>query len=57
VSITQKKWGWYNGYLLVIAIDISFTIIPILKIVYEEFKELKKINDSKTAMGIVTPKH
>ena len=53
VSITQKKWGRYNGYLLVIAIDISITIIPIMRIVFEEFKELKKINESKRAMGIV----
>jgi hypothetical protein len=53
--LTQKKWGWYNGYLLIIAIDISVTIIPILKIVYEEFKELKMIKESKKAMGIFTP--
>jgi len=52
VSITQKKWGWYNGFLLVIAIDISVTIIPIMRIVFEEFKELKKIKESKKAMMI-----
>jgi hypothetical protein len=31
---------------LVVAIDITLTIIPILKIVYEEFKELRKIKQS-----------
>lgn len=56
MGITQAKWDWYNGYWLIIAIDISVTVIPIIKIVYEEYKELEKIKNSKKAMGIVTPK-
>lgn len=52
VGVTQPHYGWQNGYLLVIAIDISVTIVPILKIVWEEFKELHVIKESAKAMGL-----
>jgi len=57
VGNTQAKFGWYYGYWLVIAIDCSVTVIPILKIVYDEIKDLVKIKNSAKAMGInATPK-
>ena len=43
IGFTQDKLGWQNGYWLVISIDITITIIPLLKICYDEFKELKII--------------
>jgi MFS transporter, OPA family, solute carrier family 37 (glycerol-3-phosphate transporter), member 3 len=56
VGITQANYGWQNGYWLIIAIDCTITVIPILKIVYEEFKEIVKIKKSKLAMGLNSPK-
>lgn len=41
VSYTSPKYGWQNGYLLVIAIDISLTLLPVLKIFFKEVKELR----------------
>jgi hypothetical protein len=41
--LTELKWGWYDGYLLVVAIDISATIIPIVGIAIREMKELRQI--------------
>lgn len=52
VGVTQAKWGWYYGYWLIIAIDCCITVIPIMRIVYDEFKQLIKIKNSKRAMGI-----
>ena len=52
VSETQKAYGWQDGYLLVIAVDISLTLVPILRIVYDEFKELIMIRIGKKAMGL-----
>jgi sugar phosphate permease len=52
VGVTQAKWGWYNGYWLIIAIDCCITVIPIMRIVYDEFKQLIKIKNSKRAMGL-----
>lgn len=49
------KYGWQDGYLLVIAINISLTLIPILRIVYDEFKELYMIKVGKQAMGLSKP--
>ena len=43
IGVTQRKWGWYNGYLLVVAIDISATILPIIGVAFREIKELLKI--------------
>lgn len=44
--------GWQEGLLLVIAIDISLTLIPIIRIVYDEFKELVMIRVGAKAMGL-----
>ena len=52
LSFTVDPLGWQNGYLLVVAIDITITAFPILKIVYEEYKELKIISKSKKALGM-----
>jgi sugar phosphate permease len=52
IAYTSTHWGWQEGYLLIIAIDISLTLIPILRIVYDEFKELKMIKTSVLAMGL-----
>lgn len=56
VGVTQAKWGWYYGYWLIIAIDCCITIIPIMRIVYDEFKQLIKIKNSKRAMGLKSTK-
>lgn len=57
VGVTQAAWGWSKGYWLIIAIDCCITVIPIMKIVYDEYKEIVKIKKSKIAMGInSTPK-
>ena len=55
VGTTSTSYGWQNGYWLVIAIDISVTFIPIIRIVYEEFKELRMIKTSVKAMGLNNP--
>jgi sugar phosphate permease len=52
VAFTNDKFGWQYGFFLVVSIDISLTLIPILLIVYKEFKELIMIKNSKKAMGM-----
>ena len=52
VGQTQSAWGWYNGYWLVISIVVSCTVIPILKIAFNEFKELKKIKMVERTLGL-----
>jgi heme exporter protein D len=37
-----SKWGWQN-FMLIITIDITLTVIPLLKIVVEEVKEIYTI--------------
>jgi sugar phosphate permease len=44
IGMTQKHYGWYNGYLLVVAITITVTSLPLFMIAIREVKELKKIN-------------
>ena len=36
IGVTQAKWSWQNGYLLVVAIVSSATIIPIVGIAIRE---------------------
>ncbi|CDW80091.1 sugar phosphate exchanger 3 [Stylonychia lemnae] len=43
IGFTQKSLGWQNGYWLVISIDISLTVIPLVLICIKEFNELKLI--------------
>jgi MFS transporter, OPA family, solute carrier family 37 (glycerol-3-phosphate transporter), member 3 len=52
VGVTQKKYGWYNGYLLVVAITVSVTALPILKIAYDEIRELRKIRYAEKVLGL-----
>ena len=49
---SNSERNWQYGYLLVIAIDISVTLLPILRIVYSEFLELKKIRATKNAVNM-----
>lgn len=41
IGITQKKFGWQNGYLLVVAITVTATAFPLFMIAIREVKELK----------------
>ena len=43
IGLTQKTWGWSNGYLLIVAIVTSTTIIPILGIAVKEVREILQI--------------
>jgi OPA family glycerol-3-phosphate transporter-like MFS transporter 3 len=43
IGVTQAQWGWQNGYLLVVAIVTSATIIPIVGIAIKEVKEVFRI--------------
>lgn len=52
IGMTQRQWGWYNGYLLVVAFSISATIIPIMGIAFREVKELLQIRKLKKAMDL-----
>ena len=52
VGLTQPAYGWQSGYLLIIAIDITVTVLPIMKIVYDEVRELLMIQKSAAAMGL-----
>ena len=47
IGMTQKHYGWYNGYLLVVAITITATSLPLFMIGMRELKELKIINAKK----------
>jgi len=47
VSSTISAFGNQDGYLLVMAINISLTLLPITRIVYDEFKELYMIKVGK----------
>lgn len=38
LSYTSPTYGWQYGYLLVIAIDMSVTLLPVLIIFYKEMK-------------------
>ena len=40
ISYTSPKYGWQSGYFLVIAIDITVTLVPVLSIFYQEVKEI-----------------
>jgi MFS transporter, OPA family, solute carrier family 37 (glycerol-3-phosphate transporter), member 3 len=40
IGMTQKHYGWYNGYLLVVAITITVTSLPLFMIGIREVKEL-----------------
>ncbi len=55
VGITQAEWGWQYGFWMIIALDCCLTVIPIIKILYDEFHELVKIKNSRKAMGLKSP--
>ena len=43
IGATKQAWDWKYGYWLVLSIDISLTIIPLMKILIEEIRELRQI--------------
>ena len=52
IGFTQRSYSWYNGYWLVTAIDISVTTIPLVKICYDEFHELRLIKKAVRKLEI-----
>jgi len=54
LSFTVAGGNWKYGYLLVVALDITLTAVPILIILYHELKELKIIKETKKALAIDT---
>lgn len=46
IGATKKAWGWQYGYWMVLSVDISLTLIPLSKILYEEISELRAIYQS-----------
>ena len=52
ISFTQQGSEWRYGYFLVVAIDISITIIPVAIILTREVKELVRIKTARKAMGL-----
>ena len=47
IGFTVTNFGYQYGFLLFISIDISATIIPLSKILYEEIKEIIQIRKRK----------
>jgi MFS transporter, OPA family, solute carrier family 37 (glycerol-3-phosphate transporter), member 3 len=39
VGVTKDAWGWQWGYLLIVSMDINMTIIPVLIIMYLDWKK------------------
>lgn len=52
IGYTRDWWQWQYGYLLVIAIDISLTIIPISRILFDEFSEILRIRKTEKIMTV-----
>ena len=42
IGVSVSKWGW-KEFMLIIAIDITLTIIPLFKIVVEELGDIVRI--------------
>ena len=43
VGETVDAWGWRNGYLLFVAVLQTFTLLPLMRVVVRECKEIKVI--------------
>ncbi len=42
IGVSVTKWGWQK-FMLIIAIDITLTVIPLIKIVIEECIDIYRI--------------
>ena len=48
IGATKKAWNWEYGFWLVLSVDISLTLIPLMKILVEELIELRNIFKKST---------
>ena len=46
IGLSVSRWGWQD-FMLIIAIDITLTTIPLFKIVVEEVIDIYRIIKSK----------
>ena len=51
VGWTQTAWGWRYGYILLVAVMQTMTLIPLGMILFEEIKQIKKIRAWKNSTG------
>ena len=42
IGVSVSKWGWQD-FMLIISIDITLTVIPLIKIVVEEVADIYRI--------------
>lgn len=43
VGITETAYGWKNGFLLLLSVDITATLVPLSKICFEDILEIVRI--------------
>ena len=39
VGVTKDAWGWQWGYLLIVSMDINMTMIPVVIIMYLDWRK------------------
>ena len=51
VGATLPAWGWKNGYLAVISVDISICIVPVVIILFKEISEYRRLKYAAKIIG------